>query len=69
MNDKICPFMSTGDSVEKCAGDKCMLFVEGESSSGCGLVKLPGKTVSRLDIVSAQLQELQILINQIASKD
>lgn len=66
--EKVCPLMSEGGTMQNCIGGQCMLWVEGNTSSTCALVKLPRKAVIRLDTLSAQVQEMQILLNQLASK-
>lgn len=67
MSAKICPFLSANGPRQECITDACMLYVEGRTSSHCAMVKLPTKTVIRLDTLSAQIQEIQILLNQLSN--
>ena len=64
----VCPILTANGPVKTCIEAECMLFVKGSTSSTCAFVKLPRKTVIRLDAISAQLQEMQILLNQIENQ-
>ncbi len=64
MPGKICPFLSQSANMERaCAGERCMLFVESSGGGSCGLVHIPTQTVRRLDTLSAQMQEIQVVLN------
>lgn len=68
MKNLVCPIISTGSEEKNCIAERCVMFVEGDSSNYCGLIKLSRKSVIRLDALSAQIQEIQILLNQIEGK-
>lgn len=67
MSDKICPIYST-DQERPCIAEKCMLFQEGTNGGGCGLVRAPQQVVRRLDTLSAQVQEIQVVLNMQSQK-
>ena len=67
MAGKICPVYST-DQRRECMGEDCMLYIVGQSSNGCALVKAPRQVVSRLDTLTAQVQEIQVVLNMLTNK-
>ncbi len=68
MSDLVCPFLSS-ESVEKnCIEANCALWVAGETSSQCAFYKMPKKEVARLDTLSAQIAEMQVLMNMMVDK-
>ena len=68
MSQLICPFLSREGAEKTCLEERCALWIAGETSSGCSFTKLPKKEVARLDTLSAQVAEMQVLMNMIVNK-
>lgn len=65
--DKVCPFLSE-QSVQNCLGEVCMMFVQGAAVPTCSLVKAPEQLNRKIDILSAQLQEVQVGLNMMNNR-
>ena len=68
MSQLICPFLSREGAEKSCLEARCALWSKGENSSECSFAKMPKKEVARLDTLSAQVAEMQVLMNMIVNK-
>lgn len=70
MADKFCPILSAGSggAARACMGNSCMLYFESSVGMACGLVKEPQQINSKVDILSAQMQEVQVALNVLVDK-
>lgn len=70
MAGKICPILSAGGpdgKLQDCIGTDCMLYLSTTGSGSCVLVKSPQQLASRMDTLSAQIQEIQVVMNEISN--
>lgn len=69
MAHRYCPIISAPQGALKpCLGENCMLYYKSSSGDACGLVKYPQQTNSKIDILSAQIQEIQVALNELVNK-
>lgn len=62
MAGKVCPILSAGAELKYCIANECMMYQENQSSGNCVFVKAPGSINSRIDTLSAQIQEIQVAL-------
>lgn len=63
MPGKICPIYSAAEAQRECMGESCMLYMTSPTAGGaCGLVRTPQQLASRIDTLSAQIQEIQVAL-------
>lgn len=68
MAGKLCPILSAGTGPDRdCIGNQCMMFSESETSGACTFVRSPRDITSRMDTLSAQLQEMQVALMKLAN--
>ncbi len=68
MSNLLCPFMSREGSEKNCAEERCALWAKGQNTSACTFSKNYQKEVARLDALSAQLAEIQVVLNLMVDK-
>lgn len=64
MAGQICPFLSA-QAEKACLQDSCMMFTANDRGGQCNLAKGGDKVANRLDILSAQVQEMQVALLEI----
>ena len=69
MSSLVCPFMSGAEAEKNCIEERCQLWAKGTTSSNCTFAKVPMKEVSRLDTLSSQLAEIQVVLNLMLDKN
>lgn len=68
MASKICPILTSGNNTaSECMGADCMLFFESSKGDACSLSKEPHQLNRKVDTLLAQVQEIQVALNEIAN--
>lgn len=68
MSTLLCPILTQNGPDRNCVEEKCTLWVKNEMGHTCALVKSANKTVGRLDTISAQMAEVQVLLNMLVNE-
>lgn len=68
MAGKLCPILSAGAGPDRdCIGNECMMFSESATSGACTFMRMPKDVTSRMDTLSAQMQEMQVALMKLAN--